>query len=46
MQQLASLSPSAVVSTGVLYSNVVPLGNLETLPMESLAFRLVACFIV
>ena len=34
---VASFSPSVVVSTGVLYSNVVPLGRSETLPIEFLA---------
>ena len=34
---VASLSPSVVVSTGVLYSNLVPLGRSETLPIEFLA---------
>ena len=35
---VASLSPSVVVSTGVLYSNLVPSGRSPTLPIESLAF--------
>ena len=34
---VASFSPAVVVSTGVLYSNVVPLGRSETLPIEPLA---------
>ena len=34
---VASFSPAVVVSTGVLYSNVVPLGRSETLPIEFLA---------
>ena len=34
---MASLSPGVVVSTGVLYSNVVPLGRSDTLPIEPLA---------
>ena len=37
---VASLSPSVVVSTGVLYSNLVPDGRSPTLPIESLAFGL------
>ncbi len=35
---VASFSPSVVVSTGVLYSNLVPSGRSPTLLMESLAF--------
>ena len=34
---VASFSPSVAVSTGVLNSNVVPLGRSPTLPIESLA---------
>ena len=34
---VASLSPGVVVSTGVLYSNVVPLGRSDTLPIDPLA---------
>ena len=34
---VASFSPTVVVSTGVLYSNVVPLGRSEILPIEPLA---------
>ena len=34
------MSPSVVVSTGVLYSNLVPDGRSPTLPIESLAFGL------
>ena len=34
---VASFSPVVVVSTGVLYSNVVPFGRSETLPIEPLA---------
>ena len=37
---VASLSPSVVVSTGVLYSNLVPDGRSPTLPIESFAFGL------
>ena len=33
---VASFSPGVVVSTGVLNSNVVPLGRSATLPIESL----------
>ena len=34
---VASFSPGVVVSTGVLYSNVVPLGRSDTLPIDPLA---------
>ena len=34
---VASFSPSVVVSTGVLYSNLVPDGRSPTLPIEPLA---------
>ena len=34
---VASFSPTVVVSTGVLYSIVVPLGRSPTLPIEFLA---------
>ena len=37
---VASFSPGVVVSTGVLYSNLVPDGRSPTLPIESLAFGL------
>ena len=33
---VASLSPGVVVSTGVLYSTVVPLGRSPTLPIDFL----------
>ena len=35
---VASFSPSVAVSTGVLKSNVVPLGRSATLPIESCEF--------
>ena len=33
---VVSLSPGVVVSTGVLYSNVVPFGRSSTLPIDPL----------